>query len=80
MSKQEKMKISEKEGRKIPASVFLWLLLILAMIIVFLVIQAEFRESNTLGISESKASSYQGVSQENKDDFLFGYFDVRKWP
>ena len=71
------------------SSVFPWLLILIAMLILYLVLQMEFKEIDTAVTQETfqtpitspeKVGRGQRVGREIKSENLYKYFDVRKWP
>ena len=69
------------------SSVFPWLLILIAMLILYLVLQMEFKEAavtqetfQTPISSPEKVGRGQRVGREIISENLYKYFDVRKWP
>ena len=84
-SKEDKLTLQGRETRKRPSGVFLWLLLVFALLVLYLVVHMGFKEGDMVTSQVSrpipiKDERAKGIVKEVISENLYEYFDVKKWP
>ena len=84
-SKENKSTLKGEETSKRPSGVFLWLLLVFALMILYLVVHMGFKEGEKMTYQVSRPTPIKderanGIVKKGISENLYEYFDVKKWP